>query len=54
MNQISVDLELKNIKTHVVGFEGPQNYGDDEIWAAHILAVQEVYDLLSTIFKDES
>ena len=34
MNQISVDLDLKNIKTHVVGFEGPQNYGDDEIWAA--------------------
>ena len=34
MNQICVDLDLKNIKTHVVGFEGPQNYGDDEIWAA--------------------
>lgn len=34
MNQISTDLDLKDIKTHVVGFEGPQNYGDDEIWAA--------------------
>ena len=34
MNQISMDLNLKDIKTHVVGFEGPQNYGDDEIWAA--------------------
>jgi hypothetical protein len=34
MNKISDDLVLENIKIHVVGFEGPQNYGHDEIWAA--------------------
>ena len=34
ISQISDELVLENVKTHVVGFEGPQNYGDDEIWAA--------------------
>ena len=34
ISQISDELVLENVKTHTVGFEGAQNYGDDQIWAA--------------------
>ena len=34
IRQLAKDLKLENINTHVVGFIGAQNYGDDEAWAA--------------------
>jgi hypothetical protein len=59
LNKIAEDIieknALKDVKVHIVGFDGTQNYGSSRLWGAIIpfnaLNVQSAYQLFFSIYE---
>ena len=51
-NEVIRTFNLENAQIHAVGFDGPQNYGSDEVWGAIIPAnTQDVQHSFQLFFR---